>query len=137
MLEPEFGGFTQTLLAVRHRAYLTGQPDFGTLTFTYVPEGRCIELKSLKLYLQKFRNEGIFYEHVTNRILDDLVEAVRLDSEGEDGSFAVKAVFPVDLPRPRDRASDPFAHIRHEVLEDLTEEVLKGIEQQDKPGEGP
>lgn len=48
-----------------------------------------------------------------------------------------KAVFDVDLPRPRDRASEPFAHIRHEVLEDLTEEVLKGIEQQDKPGEGP
>jgi len=51
----------------------TGQPDFGTLTFTYSPAARCIELKSLKLYLQQFRNEGIFYEHVTNRILDDLV----------------------------------------------------------------
>ena len=51
----------------------TGQPDFGTLTFTYTPEKRCVELKSLKLYLQKFRNEGIFYENVTNRILDDLV----------------------------------------------------------------
>ena len=51
----------------------TGQPDFGTLTVTYVPDRKCVELKSLKLYLQKFRNEGIFYEHVTNRILDDLV----------------------------------------------------------------
>ena len=51
----------------------TGQPDFGTLTITYVPAEKCMELKSLKLYLQKFRNEGIFYEHVTNRILDDLV----------------------------------------------------------------
>jgi 7-cyano-7-deazaguanine reductase len=51
----------------------TGQPDFGTLTITYVPDRRCVELKSLKLYLQKFRNEGIFYEHVTNRVLDDLV----------------------------------------------------------------
>jgi 7-cyano-7-deazaguanine reductase len=51
----------------------TGQPDFGVLTFTYTPEARCVELKSLKLYLQKFRNEGIFYEHVANRILDDLV----------------------------------------------------------------
>ena len=50
----------------------TGQPDFGTLTITYTPEKLCVELKSLKLYLQKFRNEGIFYEHVTNRILDDL-----------------------------------------------------------------
>ena len=51
----------------------SGQPDFGILTFTYTPAERCVELKSLKLYLQQFRNEGIFYEHVTNRILDDLV----------------------------------------------------------------
>jgi 7-cyano-7-deazaguanine reductase len=51
----------------------TGQPDFGTLTITYTPAARCVELKSLKLYLQQFRNEGIFYEHATNRILDDLV----------------------------------------------------------------
>jgi len=55
----------------------TGQPDFGTLTFTYVPEAKCVELKSLKLYLQQFRNEGIFYENVTNRILDDLVAVVQ------------------------------------------------------------
>jgi 7-cyano-7-deazaguanine reductase len=51
----------------------TGQPDFGTLTFTYTPDRKCVELKSLKLYLQSFRNAGIFYENVTNRILDDLV----------------------------------------------------------------
>src|SRR6478736_2094397 len=51
----------------------TGQPDFGTLTFQYAPDRRCVELKSLKLYLQRFRNEGIFYEHATNRILDDFV----------------------------------------------------------------
>jgi 7-cyano-7-deazaguanine reductase len=50
----------------------TGQPDFGTLTVTYIPDKLCVELKSFKLYLQKFRNEGIFYEHVTNTILDDL-----------------------------------------------------------------
>jgi len=55
----------------------TGQPDFGTLTFTYVPAARCVELKSLKLYLQQFRNEGIFYENVTNRILDDLVAVLQ------------------------------------------------------------
>lgn len=54
----------------------TGQPDFGTLTFVYVPEERCVELKSLKMYLQQFRNEGIFYENATNRILDDFVAAV-------------------------------------------------------------
>lgn len=55
----------------------TGQPDFGTLTFRYIPARVCVELKSLKLYLQQFRNEGIFYEHVTNRILDDLVAVVQ------------------------------------------------------------
>lgn len=51
----------------------TGQPDYGTLTFRYIPAKLCVELKSLKLYLQKYRNQGIFYESVTNRILDDLV----------------------------------------------------------------
>ena len=51
----------------------TGQPDFGTLTFQYIPDELCVELKSLKLYLQQFRNQGIFYENITNRILDDLV----------------------------------------------------------------
>ena len=50
----------------------TGHPDFGKLTFTYVPDKKCVELKSLKLYLQRFRNEGIFYENITNRILDDV-----------------------------------------------------------------
>src|SRR5207253_5111529 len=53
----------------------TGQPDFGTITFTYTPEKLCVELKSLKLYLQRFRNQGIFYEHVVNRLLDDFVAA--------------------------------------------------------------
>jgi len=51
----------------------TGQPDFGTLVIAYSPRGKCVELKSLKFYLQSFRNEGIFYEHVTNTILEDLV----------------------------------------------------------------
>jgi 7-cyano-7-deazaguanine reductase len=55
----------------------TGQPDFGTLTITYTPEAKCVELKSLKYYLQQFRNEGIFYENVTNRILDDLVAVLQ------------------------------------------------------------
>ena len=54
----------------------TGQPDFGTLTFTYTPDRKCVELKSLKMYLQSFRNAGIFYENVTNRILNDLVAAL-------------------------------------------------------------
>ena len=53
----------------------TGQPDFGTIRISYVPDRQCIELKSLKLYLWSYRERGIFYEAVTNQILDDLVAA--------------------------------------------------------------
>ena len=53
----------------------TGQPDFATLLLDYIPDQACIELKSLKLYIWSFRNEGAFHEAVTNRILDDLVAA--------------------------------------------------------------
>ncbi|NBB95294.1 MAG: NADPH-dependent 7-cyano-7-deazaguanine reductase QueF [Planctomycetes bacterium] len=55
----------------------TGQPDFGTIEIEYVAARRCVELKSLKFYLQGFRNEGVFYEDVVNRILDDLVAALQ------------------------------------------------------------
>jgi 7-cyano-7-deazaguanine reductase len=55
----------------------TGQPDFATLILDYVPDRLCVELKSLKLYVWSFRNEGAFHEAVTNRILDDLVRATR------------------------------------------------------------
>ena len=54
----------------------TGHPDFGHVILQYVPDGLCIELKSLKLYYQSFRTEGIFYEAVTNRIADDLAKAM-------------------------------------------------------------
>jgi len=54
----------------------TGQPDFATIRIEYVPDSLCVELKSLKLYLWSFRNEGGFHEDVTNRILDDLVAAI-------------------------------------------------------------
>ncbi len=53
----------------------TGQPDFGRITIEYIPDEKCIELKSLKMYMQSFRNEGIFYEQLANDILDALVEA--------------------------------------------------------------
>ncbi len=55
----------------------TGQPDFGTLVISYIADKKCVELKSLKYYLQSFRNEGIFYENVTNRIIDDLVYVLK------------------------------------------------------------
>jgi 7-cyano-7-deazaguanine reductase len=53
----------------------TGQPDFGKITFTYTPGERCVELKSLKLYLHRYRQQGVFYEHLVNRLLDDFVAA--------------------------------------------------------------
>jgi 7-cyano-7-deazaguanine reductase len=64
----------------------TGQPDFATIRIRYVPADRCVELKSLKLYLWSYRDQGAFHEAVTNRILDDLVRALaprRLLVEGD------------------------------------------------------
>ena len=56
---------------------LTGQPDFARLVLDYIPERKCLELKSLKLYIWSYRDQGAFHEAVTNRILDDLVGATR------------------------------------------------------------
>ena len=56
---------------------MTGQPDFATLILEYVPDRACVELKSLKLYVWSYRNEGAYHEAVTNRILDDLVRATK------------------------------------------------------------
>ncbi|MEI7681652.1 MAG: preQ(1) synthase, partial [Betaproteobacteria bacterium] len=55
----------------------TGQPDFATIELDYIPDRKCVELKSLKLYMWSFRNEGAFHEAVTNRILDDLASATK------------------------------------------------------------
>ena len=68
----------------------TGQPDFATLRIVYHPEKRCLELKSLKLYLWSYRNEGAFHEAVTNKILDDLVKAVRPRRMEIEGDFYVR-----------------------------------------------
>src|SRR4051794_15659581 len=69
---------------------VTGQPDFATITITYVPDQRCVEMKSLKLYFMAFRNKGIFYEAVTNQILDDLVGALAPRKMTVIGDFAVR-----------------------------------------------
>lgn len=68
----------------------TGQPDFATIRIRYVPDALCVELKSLKLYLWSFRDEGTFHEAVTNRILDDLVAAVRPRELIVEGDFMVR-----------------------------------------------
>ena len=67
-----------------------GAPDFATMLITYVPGDACIELKSLKLYLWSFRNDGIFYERAVNRILDDLVAKARPRWMQVVGDFAVR-----------------------------------------------
>ena len=68
----------------------TGQPDFATLDLEYVPDQRCVELKSLKFYLQSYRQQGIFYEAVTNRILDDLVGACSPRNMTVVGDFSIR-----------------------------------------------
>jgi len=65
----------------------TGQPDYGTIEIEYVADALCIELKSLKFYLQGFRNEGVFYEDVVNRIIDDMIAALSPRSMKVTGSF--------------------------------------------------
>src|ERR1700759_4762905 len=69
---------------------VTGQPDFATIRISYVPAAKCVELKSLKLYLWSYRDEGTFHEAVTNRILDDLVGATRPRRMKVIGDFAVR-----------------------------------------------
>jgi 7-cyano-7-deazaguanine reductase len=65
---------------------MTGQPDFATIRIRYTPDQKCVELKSLKMYMWSFRNEGAFHEAVTNRIAGDIIEALdprRLEVEGD------------------------------------------------------
>ena len=69
---------------------MTGQPDFATLRIRHIPDARIVESKSLKLYLWQYRNQGVFHEHVTNKILDDLVAALQpLECEVR-GIFSVR-----------------------------------------------
>src|SRR3954464_4953658 len=85
---------------------MTGQPDFAVIRITYVPDHLCVELKSLKLYLWSFRDEGTFHEAVTNRIRDDLVEALRPRRAEVIGDFFVRGGIHtlVTARHPDDRA---------------------------------
>jgi 7-cyano-7-deazaguanine reductase len=69
---------------------MTGQPDFATIRIRYVPDQTCVELKSLKLYLWSYRNEGAFHEAVTNRIADDLIAAISPRYLEVEGDFFVR-----------------------------------------------
>ena len=82
-------------IAIRHPEFTsvcpkTGLPDFGEIRITYVPDARCLELKALKYYLIEFRDKGIFYENVTNQILDDLVASCSPRRMTVVGDFSVR-----------------------------------------------
>ncbi len=84
---------------------LTGQPDFARFQIRYVPDEKCVELKSLKLYLWSYRDEGAFHEAVTNKILDDVVKAVkprRITVEGDwfiRGGISTKVTVTFEQPK--------------------------------------
>ena len=76
---------------------MTGLPDFGTITIRYMPKEKIIELKSLKFYLLQYRNVGIFYEHLVNRILDDLVSILNPKWMEVQGSFTSRGGITSDV----------------------------------------
>ena len=76
---------------------MTGLPDFGEIRITYVPDARCVELKSLKLYLWSYRQEGAFHEDVTNRILDDFVAAAHPRWVEVTGDFKIRGGIKTDV----------------------------------------
>src|SRR3954463_15003343 len=84
----------------------TGLPDFGEIDITYVPDGRCLELKALKYYLIDFRNKGIFYEAVTNQILNDLVGACAPRRMTVVGDFSVRGGISTTVTASYDKAQD-------------------------------
>lgn len=81
----------------------TGLPDFGTITINYVPDKLCLELKALKYYFLSFRNEGIFYETVVNKILDDLVQACKPRRMEVIGEFNVRGGISTTVKASYDR----------------------------------
>lgn len=90
--ESQFPGTLITIVDPEYNAICpkTGLPDFGEIRISYVPDERCVELKALKYYLIEFRSRGVFYEHATNQILDDLVAACRPRRMTVVGDFSVR-----------------------------------------------
>jgi 7-cyano-7-deazaguanine reductase len=91
---------------------LTGQPDFARLVLDYIPERKCLELKSLKLYVWSYRDQGAFHEAVTNRILDDLARAVRPRFMRLNAQFNVRGgIFTTVVAEQRKKGWKPQAAI--------------------------
>lgn len=84
---------------------LTGQPDFATITIRYIPDRRILESKSLKLYLWSYRDEGVFHEHVTNTICDDLVKALDPHWIEVTGAFKVRGGIALTVVATHEKAS--------------------------------
>jgi 7-cyano-7-deazaguanine reductase len=84
---------------------LTGQPDFATITIRYIPDRRVLESKSLKLYLWSYRDEGVFHEHVTNTICDDLVKALDPHWIEVTGAFKVRGGIALTVVATHERSS--------------------------------
>ncbi len=82
----------------------TGLPDFGEIQINYIPDELCLELKALKYYMVEFRNQGIFYEAVTNQILDDLVAACRPRRMTVTGDFSVRGGISTSVTAEYDRS---------------------------------
>jgi 7-cyano-7-deazaguanine reductase len=98
----------------------TGQPDFATLHLDYIPDTLCVELKSLKLYIWSYRNEGTFHEAVTNRILDDLAKATKPRFMRLTAKFFVRGgIFTTVVAEHRKKGWVPAPRV---VLEDFPEE---------------
>jgi 7-cyano-7-deazaguanine reductase len=89
---------------------MTGQPDFATITINYIPDGKIVESKSLKLYLWSYRNEGVFHEHVTNTILDDLVAALDPHYCQVIGAFAVRGGIALTVTAEHHKGQNGAAH---------------------------
>ena len=111
----QYRGYTITIQYPEYTSVCpkTGLPDYATITIEYVPAERCVELKSLKMYLLAFRNLGIFYENAVNRILEDLVAACRPVSAAVTGEFTarggMRGTVVARWPRPQRSPRSPGA----------------------------
>ena len=98
---------------------MTGQPDFATITLDYIADRRCVELKSLKLYIWSFRNESAFHEAVTNRVLDDLVRLLAPRLMRVTAKFFVRGgIFTTVVAEHRKRGWKPAARIELPVVDE-------------------
>jgi 7-cyano-7-deazaguanine reductase len=91
---------------------LTGQPDFATITIRYIPDRRIVESKSLKLYLWSYRNEGVFHEHVTNTICDDLVKALDPHWIEVTGAFKARGGIALTVVATQEKAPGVKRHVK-------------------------